>query len=739
MRKAFGIGVKLALWLFLGLQASSAFAAIWQDATISAKSAAGDGVYYRALKADQAALQQALAAAPLEYTSSEGAELLLPMPDGSMQRFEVENSPIMAPELADRYPEIQTYRVRGLDDPTATGRLDFTPVGFHAMVSSPAGTFLIDPDQTGGYLSYYWRDYVAVAKGLNDHSGRSSCLVESASDEQVAARPVMETALRTSGGIKRYQLAIAATGEYTIYQHNLLNLADPTTSAFTAITTAINRVNEIYARDLAIEFLLIDNSNIIYTDPNTDPYTNDNGLLMLDENQATLDAVIGSANYDMGHVFSTGGGGIAIVGGVCRADFKAMGVTGMPQPTGDVFYIDLVAHEMGHQLAAQHSFNGTTGSCNGNRVAASAVEPGSGSTIMAYAGICHDPSSPSISEDLQDHSDATFHAKSTQEILAYTQSVSDTSCGSFDVIANSAPQVDAGANYVIPLCTAFALQGTATDDDLDTLVYQWDEMDLGVETDANTFGTDLGSNPLFRSYLPRESGERVFPRISALAYGTTDKGEVLPAAARTMHFSLTARDGSGGVSEDNMTVTVDAGMGPFQVSGGLLNSGGVFLAGGLQTIEWTVGNTEVSCPEVSISLVAFSATGESYCDASNDSNLLLDVVENNGTAQLDMPDLNIPKGRVKIACTNNVFFSLSANDLQLSGTSPVATNCKETDRLVSDGSGDLVEACKSQIGATSATSTIVDGGGGGGGALILLPGLLGFHLARKYRRERCSA
>jgi hypothetical protein len=707
MRKVSAIGFKAALLLVLGLSMGQGWAGIWQARELSAKGVETD-FPARLFAADRAALKQALADAPLEETTSQGAELELPLPDGSLQRFAVENSPVMAPELADRYPRIQSYRVKGIDDPAITGRLDMSPGGFHAMLTTPQGVVLIDPEGSEGYLSYFARDYRLAAKRLPGEASPSTCLV--GDDQQVAYRSIDEYALRTSGSRRIYRLAVAATAEYTAFHGGTIP------SALAAIVTAINRVNEIYGRDLNIGFELVANNDaIIYTDASTDPYTNDDGVAMLTENQTNLDDVIGSANYDVGHVFSTGGGGIAVVGCGCQAGVKAKGVTGRPDPVDDIFYIDLVAHELGHQLDAVHSFNGTTDNCvPPNRIAESAVEPGSGSTIMAYAGLCG-------AENLQTTSDATFHGKSIREILTYTTSPNaGATCGTLETIANTAPTVSAGSDYTIPFCTPFSLRpGYVTDSEGDPLSFQWDEMDAGEATDATTFGTDLGTNALFRSYLPKPVSERVLPRVSALVNGTDYKGEALPAAGRTLNFRLTVRDGKGGVNEDDVQILVDGSQGPFRITGGTMNSVGRFTPGQRQSIEWLTADTPATCPVVNVSLLAFDSTHQNYCDSSNDSRLNLGNFDNTGFASVLIPDLEITTARVKVACASNIYLSLSAADIEILGSGLVATDCKSADYLPAyDGSGDLVTACLGQVPEPPPS------GGGGGGALSWLVLLL---------------
>jgi hypothetical protein len=260
----------------------------------------------------------------------------------------------------------------------------------------------------------------------------------------------------------------------------------------------------------------------------------------------------------------------------------------------------------------------------------------------------------------------------------------------------------------------------------DPLSFQWDEMDAGEATDANSFGTDLGTNALFRSYLPKSLSERVLPRISALLNGTGYKGEALPAAARILNFRLTVRDGRGGVNEDDIQVVVDGSQGPFRITGGVLNSAGSFLPGQRQTIEWSSANTQATCPVVNVSLLTFDAGARNYCDSTNDTRLNLGNFENTGAASVLIPDLAIAKGRVKLACASNIYFSLSAADLEIMGSGVVGTNCKSADYLPADeATGDLVAACLNQV----PESLPVDDDDGGGGGLswltLLLVAILG--------------
>jgi hypothetical protein len=593
-----------------------------------------------------AEMQAFLAGAPRESfaTPVEGLTLTLPLPTGTSERFSIWESSILHPELAAKYPEIKTYVGRGIDDRTATVRLDTTPAGFHALILSARRTMLIDPLHRGDartYVSYFKRD--PSSRGIPPGEV-FTCEIEE--DPEVVAeidRLVAERAaspLRATGqDLLTYRIAIAATGEYTQWHGG--SIAD----GMAGIATSLNRVTGVYEREFSIRMELIPNNDlVVYTDGATDPYTNGNGYVMLGQNQENLDTVIGNANYDIGHVFSTGGGGIAGLGVVCRSGNKARGVTGSFNPSGDGFDIDYVAHEMGHQFGGSHTFNGNAGGCSGNRSASSAYEPGSGSTIMAYAGLCG-------SQNLQTRSDDYFHVRSFVQITAYTQSGSGSTCAQVTPTGNDPPVVEAGnTGHTIPLETPFILYGEATDPNGDEMTYCWEQFDLGP---AGHPDSPSGDAPIFRSFQPKDRAWRSFPKNSNIRNNTHTIGELLPTYRRTLHFRFTVRDNLGGVDKDGTSVEVDDTSGPF-----LVTSIGAtpWNAGQQRTITWDVANTDaapVSCSTVNILL------------STDDGRMFLyDVplamgTPNDGSETVTVPNINIAEARLIVEAADNIFFDIN--------------------------------------------------------------------------------
>ncbi|MEO6729852.1 MAG: reprolysin-like metallopeptidase [Ferruginibacter sp.] len=565
----------------------------------------------------------------------------IPMPDGGSAQFKIWETSVMEPGLAALFPEIKTYTGQGIDDLTANIKLDLTPVGFHAMILSPfSGTVFIDPyaqGNTQNYISYNKKDFAKTSSffelpPIRDLYNANRPL----GGNNVLAGVCVGTQLRT------YRLALAATAEYTAKQGGTVALAQA------AQATTLNRVNGIYERELSIRMVLVTNNNLlIYTNAASDPYTNNNGTAMLDENQTNINSVIGSSNYDIGHVFSTGGGGVAWLNVVCTAAYKAKGVTGSSTPSGDPFDIDYVAHEMGHQFGANHTFNSVLGFCEDNGVVGTNAEPGSGSTVMGYAGICS-------SDDMQAHSDAQFHAISLNEITAFSINGNGNSCAQITSTGNTPPVVNAGADYIIPKSTPFILTGSGTDANGDALTFSWEQIDVG-----GTFGawnTPVDNAPLFRSFIPVASPTRFFPKLSDVINNVTTKGEILSSYDRAMDFRLTARDnraGGGGVCFDETAVTVSGTAGPFLVT--YPNATGItWLVNDFKTITWDPSGTAASpinCANVSIELstnggLTFTVT-------------ILASTPNDGIQEIQVPANLTSSARIRIKAVGNVFYDIS--------------------------------------------------------------------------------
>ncbi len=669
----------------------------WQDISESRLPQAGERWLQvqagRYLALDLPAMQAQLRAAPSETAPDRAVKMItvaLPMPDGSMQRFAVFEVPVMAPELAAKYPEIKTYAGQGLDDPTASTRLDLTPQGFHAMIFSTQGTIYIDPVVKGDgrfYTSYLKENYVPRPEDVFSEEG-----VFEVPAELRASLPqaVMLPEASSGAQLRTYRLALAATGDYTIYQGGTVPLA------LAGEVTAMNRVNGIYEKEVAVRMVLVANNNlIIYTNPAIDPYTNDDGFTMLSENQTNLDSVIGNGNYDIGHVFSTGGGGMAQLGVPCETGWKAQGVTGLPNPTGDPFYVDYVAHEMGHQFGANHTFNGNAGACDGNRNDSTAYEPGSGSTIMSYAGICS-------LQNLQANSDDYFHPISFDEIVYYTTQSIGKTCAAITATGNHPPSITAGSGgYTIPMNTPFTMTGAATDPDGQMLTYAWDEMDLGPEG-APPGVAGYVVPPYFRSFDPTTSPARTFPKMDDIVNNISSIGEILPSATRSMSFRFTARDnqaGGGGVNYASYSINVTSTAGPFRVTAP--NSGVTWNGDSTQTVTWDVANTTVAPVNCSLVNIALSTDG-----GYNYPTTLLASTPNDGSEPVLVPNIStLFTARVRVSCANNIFFDISDANFTIAGSPDLTLDKAHTGDLAA-GMPLTYTLTVSNVGQASTTGTV---------------------------------
>jgi len=619
---------------------------------------------------DLGRLRTVLSRAPKEVLSEDApqpvpVEIAIPRPDGGFAFFAIVEAPVMAPELAAQFPEIRTFRGQGLDDPSSNIRLDLTPQGFHASVLGPNGSFYVDPYTRGDsvhYSSYYIQDlgkkpgdYRCYTEDPGNQSGQNPDGFDGGYGERASG-----TTLRT------FQLAMAGTAEFTSFHGGTVALGQA------AIVTGVNRMTQVWENECAIRFTLVaNNSSLVYTNAITDPYTNTNVLTMLDENQANCDLVIGSANYDVGHVVGRANlGGVAQLGVVCSSGNKARGATALNSPTGDFFWVSYVCHEMGHQFNATHSFNSNTSPCIENRSTGTAYEPGGGTTIMSYAGICG-------ADDILGQSNGYFHTKSYDQILAHATS---RTCDTESATGNLVPTASAGADRTIPQGTAFEMTGTSSDGNGDPLTYCWEQIDLGVaQTLAAMVAADNGTSPIFRSYPASTSATRTFPRLTDVIDGSLSAGERYPGAARTMDLRFTVRDGrsgGGGVNADTVLLTVSTAAGPFQVTSPNTN----VSWSGAQTVTWNVANTNlspVSTPTVNILL---STDGGATFPT-----VLAAATANDGSQAITLPALTTSTARIKVKAVNNYYFDISNANFSITCPSIAApTGLTATDGTLCD-------------------------------------------------------
>ncbi|MBO2899807.1 hypothetical protein J5H42_03330 [Aeromonas dhakensis] len=590
--------------------------------TVAARATAADGYEVRAN-------QFRVAKVPIDYFAGLQAgagSLTLPLPDGGEVTFTLQAYDLLPADLAAKYPDIQVFKGHNPAAPVETGRFDLGPQGFHAMFTHQGKTVFVDPLRNAdGYAVYYQQD---AYSRLEEEADK---VIGSDASKALAHKVQVDGNVR-----KRYVIAISAAGEYTQYHGGTVE------AGLGAITTLLNRVNEVYQRDVAAEFQLASgNDNIIFTDPASDPFTNSDADVDINSVVQADALTKGLGAFDIGHVVNTGGGGLAGLGVLCMAD-KSAGMTGSAKPEGDAFFIDYVAHEIGHQFGADHTFNGTTNSCgSGNREASQAWEPGSGTSIMAYAGICGE-------ENIQPHSDPYFHSKSIEQMRAHMATV--PACGTSIDLVNNAPQAAAGASRIIPANTPFVLKGAGADLDGDPLTYTWEQIDLGTESSSLATMVDDGSRPLFRFVSPTSSPERILPSLPSLLSGTLAKGEAWPTTNRDLNFRLTVRDGKGGVASDDMKVQVVNTGSAFRLTAPL----GVSLTpGASQAVSWDVAGTNlapISCSKVDLLLTQNEGTSWSSLAVSQ---------PNSGSATVTLPADLASAARLKVACSDNIFFAIS--------------------------------------------------------------------------------
>lgn len=651
-------------------------------------------------------LRSYLLQAPLEFKSpgSSGLALEVPLPDGKTETFSIFESPTLSAAVAAKYPEIKTYTGRGTTHGEYSIRVSLTSIGFNAMILGVDGETVyfdkVNTDVTDNlYRNYFIRDAQSPQKsgsGLNN--GRCGTL-----DNDKRVKPSTEnkanqrTAATSTGTTLRiFRLVMAADAEYTANKGGKI-------AAFAALVSYVNNMRGVYTQELSIDFTLVSDVTIVYEDALTDPYNNDDQSLMLTQNQTNMDLIYGNAGYDIGHVlgYAGGSGGGIATSSVCETGFKAWGTSGVGDGSfSDVFDQQLIQHEVGHQFSMSHSYNSNVPVCT-TRTYNTSVEPGSGTTIMSYGYTCFNSNAADGLVGNDDYENTyrpilNFHSVNFDQANNYLASlplVNGNPAFASTPVTNTIPVISVPSTlYTIPMSTPFALTGSATDPG-DVLSFSWEGTNLSDVLDKNLLTTatlsDLSKPPFFRSYSPvflsvsnPNPGTRLFPRLSSILDGSNyAKGDKLPSVGITTTHRLVVRDNHGGVSYQDVSVIVVDNAGPFLITNDLT---GTKLAGSLQTITWSVNNTNLAPVNCTLVDIFLSTDGGLTFPATP----LLASALNIGTAIVTLPaGLNTQTARIKIAAgssqgiptartsntlagtnTPNIFFDISNLDFIISTT-----------------------------------------------------------------------
>lgn len=672
-------------------------------------------------------IKQALLNAPdRSEIGAQGVVVTIPSADGKLERFEMFEASNFDAELQAQYPNIRAYAGKGIDDKSAQVRLSF---GVNSLQ-----TMTFRADKSTEFMEPYNSDATvfAVYKKSNvTNKLPFTCLTNE--EQQIAdlGRSGNET-MSSDPVLRTFRLALSCTAEYANYFG--ATGAGQSALVLTAFNNTMTRVNGVNNRDLAIHMNIVaSTTNVIYYNPATDPYSdaavgtdpnnsnNANGWNIQLQNTlsssltgAATSLAANNAAYDIGHLFgaSGGGGNAGCIGCICTNDTasttdknKGSAYTSPANgnPSGDAFDIDYVAHEIGHQLGANHTF---THSRENNTVN---YEPGGGSTIMAYAGITN--------FNLQDFSDDYFHAGSIAQVQA---NMTSKTCDVETALTHGVPVVGAGADFTIPLSTPFTLTGTMTDAGGGTFTYCWEQYDEAANYSELCAISAINGNEdndcvpsatktlgaVFRSYPPTTSPSRTFPRLESVLNGSVSTmggnipAEFLSSVARTLNFRLTGRDnsivGGGGLTQfDNMVVTV-ANKDALTVSYPAVANTSVYAIGSTHTVTWT-GTTNATTGHQTI---AGAATVDILF--SNDGGLtfpytLLTATTNDGSQSVTLPaGVSGADCRFKVKANGNIFFNISKSFAVGNYTYQPQNVC--TDYVINFGGLDIPENSGSFVG-----------------------------------------
>ena len=624
---------------------------------------------YSAWELQLSQVSAVIKAAPMEFTPAayynNATVISVPMPDGGTEDFTVYNVQTCEPAVYEKHPEIRTFAGRSLRNPNVTMRGSITVRGFRLMILHNDGNVgFVEPyynGQTQYYIAYH-QDAVpteTLPQGLSRGIAPNAVINTDPGTPALATQPAADRSSAELVKMKVYRFAVSCTGEFG-QDHG-----GTQEGAFAGVVEYTNWVNSIFERDIALRLQLVEKSvDVAFFNPTTDPFPSTNPLALLSQNALVINGFIGINNYDIAHVYSrydpaTAGGILGVAGTIgngCVQSSKAEGVsTGFASIDYGANFVNTIGQEVGHQLGGGHTWN-RCGGGNG-RNGASAFEPGSGSTIMSYAGACG-------SDNVANDSDLYFHAGSIEEIAFYYTALLGANCGTFLETTNHKPEVtlEYTNDFFIPILTPFELDGSATDADGDSLLYCWEQMNTALETPLEA---PVGDVPIFRTRPPGDKTNRYFPQLSTVLNNTFDLAEQLPTYTRDLDFRLSARDNrvDGGVGWKDVAFKATELAGPFLVVSPNATSD-IWKVGEFATVKWDVANTfnaPVNCKKVNIRL-------------STDGGLTWPItlatdVSNDGEHLVSVPDNVTTKARIRVDAADNIFFDVSNANFKIQAPS----------------------------------------------------------------------
>ena len=680
------VAQKKAVWHSLGAQPTSKIVRTRPNLNT-------EGELY--FTADVNAFKQFLANTPAKFSATAGTIVSIPNLNGEIETYRVWEDSNFEPDLQAQFPEIRSYVGQGIVDPSARLNFSVSPLGVQTMVLRANGSseFIEAYDkQASTYVLF-------GANNRNRGKLPFKCGTKDVELANVLSQNDNLANRSSAQSFKTMKLALSCTAEYS-------NYFGATSSAQVALVLAgmnatMTRVNGVMENDLAVHLNIIaGTTSVIYYDPTSDPYYDaligtgnsaSNNYISTWNAQLmnTLHTTLGDSAFDIGHLFgqSGGGGNAGCIGCICSNDmtvdtdgspqnYKGSGFTspydGIPQ--GDNYDIDYVVHEMGHQLGATHTFTFSgEGNNAGTKCATYQNEPGSGITIMGYAGITNNGT---VVTDIDAHSIPVYSYINISQIQTALAAVT---CPVSVTMTDNIPTANAGADYTIPKGTAFMLTGVATDADAsDVLTYAWEESDTStvtynattILTNSKTFATKT-DGPNFRSFNPVTTPVRYFPQLSKILAGTlaitasntSTEWESVSNVARNLNFTFLVRDnhpGGGQTKTDAAKITVVTTAGPFTVTS--QNTTGITWNGNsTQAITWSVASSSSLTGGANVDILLSTDGGLTF------PTVLAAAVPNNGSYSITVPNnITSTTCRLMIKASANVFLAVNSQQFAIS-------------------------------------------------------------------------